>query len=246
MKFRPAVVVLSGQFEHISIGGAPAVRAGTVTREAFEERFVGSGVGVGTVEAVYATDLGLSGEDCRLPEARRRHRLSSSTTAPTAEMLERGRLIVTEAGAAVDDGDLERLRKLCWWFPIVLRIPAVLEYLDGLPLPIAEQVAGIEAGRGRPLDPVDIVDRIATMDELVQQRGLTVAAAADDLARAVPALNVTPKALMNLHAALGPLVSCLGGYAVPVAELSARAWGARGDDQLEVYVKAPSEGGPTR
>ena len=240
MKTSPVVIVLSGDFEKVSIGGEPAVRVGTVTRADFEGLVVGGGIAVGSVQPTHAAEVGLSGGPERLPGGRERQSVTLHPT-PTPALLERGQLIVDEARSAVARKDLGRLRQLCWWFPLVLRMPEVKAFLDGLPRPRAEQVAGRRPGQGRPYDPVEAFGRIATMTALARERCISIAESARVLAGKVPDLNVTPRGLENLHAELGDLVSCLDGYAIPASALSTRPWGTRGEDELPVYMKAPKE-----
>jgi hypothetical protein len=240
MKARPMVIVLSGDFQEISIGGEPAVRVGTVTRAELEDLVVGGGIAVGAVPAKYAAEVGLTGAPEKLPGGRERTAVVLQTTA-TPVLLERGQLAVDEARTAVATKNVRRLRQLCWWFPMVLRMPQTKALLDAMPRRRAEQIAGKRIGHGRPFDPVEAAGRIATMDALVRARGISIAAAARVLATKVPALNVTPRILQNLHTELGSLVSCLNGYAVPPSVLSPPPWGAHAEDELPVYARAPEK-----
>ncbi|HWD38109.1 MAG TPA: hypothetical protein VG944_04620, partial [Fimbriimonas sp.] len=129
---------------------------------------------------------------------------------------------------------------LCWWFPMVLRMPQVKAFLDGLPRRRADQVAGKQFGRGRPADPMEALGRVATMTALARERDIKIAEAARVLVKAVPILNVTPRSLENLHSELGELVCCVDGYSVPGSALSARPWGVGGDDELQVFVRSPT------
>jgi len=239
MKASPIVIVLSGKFEDLSIGGAPAVQAGTLTRADFEGCWSPYGVAVGAVWPKYAAEVGLTNGPERLPDGRLRHRLTVPP-APTPALLENGRLIFRKAQTAVTTKGVRLLRTLCWWFPVVLRMPQVKAFLDCLPRRRAEQVAGKQFGRGRPADPMEAFGRVATMTALARERDIKIAEAARLLAELVPILNVTPRSLENLHSELGELVCCVDGYAVPGSELSARPWGVGGDDELQVFVRSPT------
>jgi hypothetical protein len=239
----PFVIPLEN-FEVHSIGGAPPIPAGTVKRAEIDPLFAGAVVGA-AVCPLYSLEVKLAVGPERLPDGQVRYAVEVPP-APRAVLLEHGQLILEEVRSALRRNATPRLRKLCWWFPFVLRMPEVKAFLDGLPRQRAEQIARGRRGRGRPADPGEEFGRVATMTALWRERNISIAEAAAILAKDVPALNVVSKTLESLHAELADLVRCLDGYEIPASELSPRHWGEDGNAELPVYVSGSRGGADER
>ena len=193
-----------------------------IRRKEIEGLFGGDVLGAGAVAPLFAAEVGLAGPDGATP----------GLDAYEPDRIENRRLILEEARGAIDRDDRRRLRKLCWWFPFVRRMPEVHRFLEGLPRAEAEQIAGLGKGRGRRPQPDEHIGLVATLEMLRNRKG-SVAAAAEQLKRYA---HKSATHLRTLHAELGDLVRCLSGYQVPASEVPYNRWGDNPDDELHVFV----------
>jgi hypothetical protein len=193
-----------------------------VSRKEIDGLFAGDVLGAGAVAPLFAAEVGLAGPDGTTP----------GLDASEPDRIENGRLILEEARAAIDRDDRGRLRKLCWWFPFVRRMPEVHRFLEGLPRAEAEQIAGLGKGRGRRPQPDEHIGLVATLEMLRRRKG-SVAAAAEELKKFA---HKSATHLQTLQGELGDLVRCLSGYQVPASEVPCVRWGDDPDDEFHVFV----------
>jgi hypothetical protein len=225
-KRRPVAILITHGLELLDAQGDPVGPSGTVRRSEVEALLSGDILAVGAVAPHLAAEVGLkTSVDITLA-------LGANQDA----LIENGRLILAATRAATSAGDRGRIRMLRSWFPCVLRMREVHEFLDGLGPAQAEQIVGLRSGPGRTPRPAEQAGLVLTMD-MLRATGLSAAAAAERIAK-VPNAGVRADRLRNLHSDLGPLVRCLGeGYAIAASEVPCLPWGQRPDDEWSVYVK---------
>jgi hypothetical protein len=224
-KRRPVAVLIAHGLEMLDAQGAPVEPSGSVRRTEVEALLPRDILAVGAVAPHLAAEVGLE----------TKVDITLVVDANQAALIENGRLILAATRAAVSAGDRRRIRMLRSWFPCVLRMSEVHEFLDSLEPAHAEQIVGFRSGLGRTPRPAEQAGLVLTMD-LLRATGLSAAAAADRIAE-VPNAGVRADRLRNLHSELGPLVRCLGkGYAIAASEVPCLPWGQHPDDEWSVYV----------